>query len=146
MPVLPSPTRSEEFRSSAPVSDSRTPGVLVGVFDPVRRSEIAGYLTAIGCVVWETETGLEALSTFFSHTGEVDAFLLDAGLPDLPAPAFLRRLVAHFPGVPCVFLANLPQAAELKGYGTRTVSRTADAAEITEAVLKAVATDSQFGM
>jgi CheY-like chemotaxis protein len=94
-----------------------------------------------GFEVWPVGSGLEALSVFFDRTGQIDAFVLDINLPDLPGAAFLRRLRAHFPGVPCVFLADeshLPGAGLLPG-GVPTVSHKAAGCEIAEEVRRAVA-------
>lgn len=86
----------------------RRPGIVIGTARPSRRVALAVQFSASGFEVWGAASGMEVLDTYLEHTGAVDVLLLDADLPDLPAPAFHRRLHAHFPGLPCFFLAEEP--------------------------------------
>jgi CheY-like chemotaxis protein len=103
--------------------ERRSPGVVVGVAGRADRAELAGYLTGQGFTVWAAESGADALSAVVDHAGRVDAVLLDADLPDLPGPAFLRRLRAHFPGVSCVFREHGPRwlLADLRAAGAEVL-------------------------
>jgi two-component system, OmpR family, response regulator len=119
----------------------RPPVVVLGTARVTRLIDLSRSLRGEGFDVWPAESGLEALSVFFDRTGEIDAFVLDADLPDLPGLAFLRRLRAHFPAVPCVFLAGPchPAAAELAAAGADVVSPTASVRDIAERVREVVA-------
>ena len=119
----------------------RRPAVVLGSARVTRLIELTRGLRGEGFDVWPAESGLEALSAFFDRTGEIDAFVLDADLPDLPGLAFLRRLRAHFPAVPCVFLAGPchPLAVELVAAGADVVSATASVRDIAGRVREAVA-------
>src|SRR4051812_15416286 len=82
-------------------------GVMLAMASETRRRELTAALAARGVRVWSAATGLEALSTFFDHTGDVALFVAEIGLPDLPGTELVQRLKIHFPGVPCVVLADL---------------------------------------
>ncbi|MDB5308087.1 MAG: hypothetical protein JWO38_2289 [Gemmataceae bacterium] len=127
-----------EGTPSYPPTETARPGVLVVSSDPARRAELAAVLTTGGAEVWQAESGLEGLSTFLGHTGDLDVILLDADLPDLPGPAFLRRLRTHFPGMPCVFLTGLRQPAGLEAHGIWAVPGSAAPAAVTRAVAEAI--------
>jgi len=73
-------------------------------------TELAAFLRHRGFNVWTARCGLDAITTYLEHTESLDVLLLDADLPDLPGPAFVRRFKTHFPGVPCVFWAGLSDA------------------------------------
>jgi DNA-binding response OmpR family regulator len=123
--------------------DSRfAPGVIVAAADPAARAGLAAALAADGFAVWPAASGLEALSTFLDHTGEVDAVLLDAALRDLPGPEVARRLHANFPGVPCVFLGDPPEAAALRDRGERAITRPTGPAAVVAAVRGAIEVDT----
>src|SRR5438552_2519585 len=99
-------------KSSQPGQEpASVPGVVFAATDPVARADLSAALSAEGYGVWPVQSGLEAMSTFLDHTGEVDVFLLDAGLADVRGGVFARRLQAHFPGVPCVFV-TIPKNGE----------------------------------
>jgi CheY-like chemotaxis protein len=86
----------------------RRPGVLAAIADGEERIALGLRLEGAGFAVWTAADGLRAFDTFLRHTGEIDVLLLDAELPDLSAPEFLRRLRANFPGIPCALLAREP--------------------------------------
>src|SRR5262245_3318192 len=88
----------------------RRPGVLIALADLWERADLASSLARRGFAVWTAASGVEAITTYLEHTGSVDVLLLDAELPDLPGPAFMRRFKTHFPGVPCVFRAGFSDA------------------------------------
>ncbi|HJZ53715.1 MAG TPA: response regulator [Gemmataceae bacterium] len=84
----------------------RRPGVLVALGDPQSRMDLALLLACEGFDVWTAGSGVEAITSYLEHAGSVDVLLIDAELPDLSGPAFIRRFKTHFPGVPCVFRAG----------------------------------------
>src|SRR5438552_8966448 len=102
-------------KSSQPGQEpASVPGVVFAATDPIARADLSAALAAEGYGVWPVQSGLEAMSTFLDHTGEVDVFLLDAGLADVRGEVFTRRLHTLFPGVPCVFVnlqKDLPRSA-----------------------------------
>ena len=104
---------------------TRRAGVVVAVGDQFDRIELACYLAHAGFDVWTAGSGLDALTTYATHTAEVDVLLIDAGLRDLPGAAFLARLRAHFPDVPCVFLTDgrVDRARDLVASGATVLPR-----------------------
>ena len=135
---------TEPANLSAASAREAQPTVVLGSASVTRLLELSRDLRAEGFEVWPAGSGLEALSVFLDRTGQIDAFVLDINLPDLPGAAFLRRLRAHFPGVPCVFLTDGQQHLGTAGAGLRlsgvtTVSQNASGCEIAEMVRKAVA-------
>jgi CheY-like chemotaxis protein len=120
---------------------TRQPGVLLAFADARPRAELADALTRQGFNIWVVECGIEAITTYLGHTGSVDLLLLDAELPDLPGPAFLRRFATHFPGVPCVFRAGQSEAVteRLRASGATIVPASLDPIAIAERLWEIVA-------
>jgi DNA-binding response OmpR family regulator len=144
MIVLPEAADLSAASPASPASpDEPQPTVVLGSASVTRLQELARGLRAEGFAVLPAGSGLEALSVFLDRTGQIDAFVLDINLPDLPGADFLRRLRAHFPGVPCVFLASGQQiqgtAAGVLSSGVTMVSQNATGYEIAERVRRAVA-------
>ncbi len=104
LPVLP--LFGPESEPQAGRAEPRRPGVLVAVGDSAARADLSAYLTGQGFEVWAAGTGIDALGEYFAHADGVDVLVVDAGLRDLPGPAFRRRLRSYFPAVPCVFLID----------------------------------------
>ncbi len=103
-------TLDRTLPASCPARDGpaapRRPGVLLALRDPAARTGLAGRLSGHGFDVWTAGTGADALGLYAEQSGVLDVLVVDAGLRDLPGPAFLRRLRSHFPAAPCVFLTD----------------------------------------
>jgi len=84
----------------------RPPGIIIGSCRPERREMMADHLEDQGFAVWTAGSGVAALETYVTHTGEIDLLLIDAYLPDLPAYAFFPRLRRFYPGAVCFFLVD----------------------------------------
>ena len=135
--ILPrAPTERPEL-SPAPAPTLAPPhraGVLIADDEPAIRTALAEHLSRAGFAVWTAASGLEALSTYFEHTGDVAVLLLDLGLPDMPGPAVYRRLRAHYPGVACCFMTadpGQPAAAEARALGARLLVKPFSLAALT---------------
>jgi|SRR5579883_926925 len=117
---MPLPADAPVDRDLVPLAaapPARRPGVIVAAADGLFRTGLVANLEGCGFDVWPAGSGLDALDAYLMHTGEVDVLLLDTDLSDLPAEAFYRRLRAHFPGVPCYFLARDPAHPPTAGAG-----------------------------
>jgi DNA-binding response OmpR family regulator len=104
----------------------RRPGLLVATAQSRLRWALALRLTGRGFEVWTAMNGIGALDAYLAHSSEIDVLLLDAGLSDLPGPAFYRRLHTHFPGTPCCFLVESRQASlarEVQRMGATVIAR-----------------------
>jgi CheY-like chemotaxis protein len=128
-----------DFTLAAPLADTppRRPGVLIADDELPVRTVVAAHLEREGFAVWTAADGLEALSTFFDHTGEVDVLLLDVSLPDIPGPAAYRRLRAHYPGVACCFMTAdpyQPDAEEARALGARVLVKPFSLAVLTRVI------------
>jgi CheY-like chemotaxis protein len=113
---------------------TRRPGVLLALADARSGAELGAFLTRQGFNLWLAGCGVEAITIYLEHTGSLDLLLLDAELPDLPGPAFLRRFATHFPGVPCLFRAGQSGAVteRLRAAGATIVPASLDPIAIAE--------------
>lgn len=118
----------------------RRPGVLLAAGELIERLELAGGLAGHGFDVWTAGSGMDALRAYVEHAGTVDVLVIDAGLPDLPGLAFLRRFRSHFPGVPCVFLIDpAGRALDLVAAGAVVVPRPVGPEELSARLWEVVA-------
>ena len=123
-------------------AELRQPGVLVALSGTADRAELARFLATKGFDVWTAASGVDALGVYFEHTGVVDVLVLDADLRDLPGLVFLRRLKAHFPGVPCVFLIDDDgRGLDLIAAGAVVVPRSIPVGELSDRVWEVVANE-----
>jgi DNA-binding response OmpR family regulator len=112
--------------TSESATASREPGLLIALSETAERLALGARLQSSGFRVWTAPDGLRAFDTFLRHTGEIDALLLDAELPDIDVADFYRRLRSNFPGIPCALLSRMPHAPSVldaRSLGARVLAR-----------------------
>jgi DNA-binding response OmpR family regulator len=84
----------------------RLPGVLVADGDPAIRGLLTCGLRFQNFVVWEAESGAEAVELLRRHLDEIDLALIDMRLPDLDGLAVLGMAEQLKPGLRCCLLGG----------------------------------------
>lgn len=80
--------------------------ILLAEDDPALRRVLRRLLERVGYTVLEASDGLEAVSRFEAHRGQIDLVLLDVIMPGLNGRQALDRIRQLGPGVPALFLSG----------------------------------------
>jgi DNA-binding response OmpR family regulator len=100
------------------------PSILIACELALTRIYLTRHLEQAGFNVHVASTGAEAIDRYFELGGKIDVLLVDAGLRDLPAPAFYARFRRHSGNVPCCFFstANNRDAADVREMGAEVIT------------------------
>ncbi|MEM1416429.1 MAG: ATP-binding protein [Myxococcota bacterium] len=93
--------------------EAELPGtVLVADDERLFVTSVARYLERRGVKVLKAFGGAEAIEAVEEHAGEIDAVILDVGMPDMTGPTCLARMRVREPGLPALLVTGYTQREE----------------------------------